>query len=1535
MKKILLLSAAVISAASPAHADPVSAIATWIAVNANIGLATAFAIANAAVGLGASIIGQVLFRPEQQRVQANVKFDVEIGDELPLRFIVGEYVTAGQRKYIGSWGKNTRFITEVIEYSAIPQGLDAVWVNDEKGEFVPGQRAFVYPTRSPETTTGLSEGSSLPGGTIDAGRPLSNMSDDGNRIYVKVVDGTQTAADPYLKFIFGDDEDYPWTDAMVGRGKSYAIITTRYDSDSLTSYPRYLFQPAPLPLYDWRKDSTNGGVGPHRWGNRSKYEATRNPAVIAYNITRGIYYGAEWVFGGKNLAAWRLPVAEWTAAANECDDTVTLAGGGTQPRYRCGMEVAADMEPAGVLEELGKAANMRFAEVGGRLKPIVGLPGSAVLSITDGDILISEGQSFNPFYPVSETFNAISATYPEPGEKWTAKDAPEYIDTDAQAEDGQYLPTSLSYGAVPYARQVQRLMRSQMRDFRRMRRHQFHLPPDAYGLEPGIDLISWTSDRNGYGNKLFMVESVSKTPGMNVAVSLREVNPADYDWSSDFEKPVVITPPKNPRPFVQDAEGFNVAPAVITDQATKARRPDVLATYTGEEAGVTHIHIRARVQGQTAIVVDTERAWNEAQQWRSFNVLPAIAYEFQARLFSKLTPKSGWSAWKAVTTPDVGFSWEDWDADLREQIESDLALIPAAQKAAADALDRADEVRSDHDALVEGFVGKLTDLTAADQGIQQRMNLLELSVSNTSYIRKTDGADSSLGGWTPLTGAPAPITGTAVPSGQTGRSITISAPGAYELPAYTGADLEGSTFRIRGWVWVSTGATARMAFVSDTQAVLAQSAPITGGWQQIDLKFEVSVATGDWAPAWLVTTGGTMRFFRVRLEDYSAAADLEASISLNAQAIVDETAARAAQIGTLTARANSLAGRIFPSDMRNQAEFWTQNTSGNPETTTGLHSSVSYLTETGVGDFVRIPTGNTDTIRIMSKAVTEYTPGKTIRITVKMRTNGSTPGSLRANFASVRADWTASRGLGATLLTPTAGNQWQTLSVDYTLPAALSDEVWLRVGVYSNPADLPDRSTDVAFVRIDDITAAKGLTGELSGEITSIKGLDVDALAGTAFGVLLEQLEVGADGTSAAIRTQGSALVDLKGNASAGYLIEAKAGGQVALIDLIAADGSGKRPTSIIKLDAREVIAPGTLYAGAVAVVGLPTMVPDPTYKDLDNSWVATSGILGTTTATTSGIGVSGWGGEHILTLGANNQQYARTLTRKVAVPPGKRVKLEVTARSLTNGREAGARLFFYETEGQAAGSPTATAQTDWVKTTATKLTREFDVPSGCSWMALELANRRVTTGDNGGAWFGYPELRVMDAANLVVAGGAVADWFSSTEVRAMLGRFSSLQAANLTVGVGEITRANIRELAVDRIRIAGEAVTSFPNFYRASAFRVSSTSSWTNVGTLSFVKGRGGPMPVYFRADVAAGTFTDLAGKIRLLRDGVQARMYSLYRQAPGEEVAGPNEFTFIDVDTGPGPVTFRLQVMRNPVASGEFIDLTHCFIGAFNAHK
>lgn len=650
----------------------VAPLATFIGT-LGVGSVVATAVSHIAIGAGMSLLQTHMTKKAMARgtKSEGVKFSTQMGDTAPLSIVVGDYATSGKRKYIGSWGKSTRYITEVIEVSAMPQGLAKVWVNDELGTWHSNKRWAIPSSASPSSIKDQEEVDTLPAGALDLGRPLSNLRDDGNRIYVKFLDGNQTVADPFLVWAFGSDPDYPWTGNMVGKGKSYAIVTTRYDSDTLTSYPSFLWEPAPLPMYDPRKDSSTGGTGAHRWGNRSTYEPSRNPMVIAYNVARGIYYGTEHVFGGQNLAAWRLPRAAWVAAMNACDATVNTASG-TEPAYRAGMEIELDgsVTAIEVLEELALSSNAKFSVSGGALKPVVGVPLAAALFFTDENILVDEGQSFQPFKAMGDSYNAISSTYPSRVEKWSNKETPEYIDTNALAVDGgRYRSVTIGFPAVPHPEQVQRLQMAQLKDYRRERHHSFSMPPRASTLEPAVDAISWTSVENGYIAKRFIIESSTKGMDLRTQVTMREVDPSDYDWNSVWENPFVETAPVATLLPVQIAPDFEVYGFIQKDADDKHRKPALLVTVAADEAAISGIQIQVRRDGETDWTHDATMSYVSPFRWIIPNLLPDTNYWARIKLHSRKTPRSTWSIEKPATTPNVLLTEEDIEQSVWDSME--------------------------------------------------------------------------------------------------------------------------------------------------------------------------------------------------------------------------------------------------------------------------------------------------------------------------------------------------------------------------------------------------------------------------------------------------------------------------------------------------------------------------------------------------------------------------------------------------------------------------------------------------------------------------------------------------------------------------------------------------------------------------------------------------------------------------------------------------------------------------------------------------
>lgn len=567
---VTLAAALLIAGAAPAHAAPVFA-----AIGSIVSVVKGSVLLSALARIGLSVLlSKLAAKLAPKPRQPGIKTDVtSTGAINPCAFPLGRIAVNGAHVCPPmSHGPENTYLTYVIELSDVPGVALDQWIID--GEVV------------------------TLGGTLhpDYGAPVIGGKFDGHA-WIRFYNGDQTAADPGLLSIYGSYPARPWSAAMVGRGIAYAVCTFLYNRDLWSSFPQVRFVLGSIPVYDPRQDSTVGGAGAHRWADRSTWAPSNNPAVLAYNIHRGIAVQGH-VWGGRDTAA-DLPLSDWFAAMNACDVLVFNGISGTEPRYRAGYEVFTDEEPAGVLEELLKAANADVADVGGQWRIVVGDPPMPVLAITDDDLLASQGGEKVRFPAPQQTFNAIAANYPEPAAQWEAQAAPPLFNAAWEAEDGnRRLPVTMDFPAVPYAAQVQRLMRGIIAQERRFLQHSEALPPDLIWLDP-LDSITWTSARHGYVAKEFQIGRVVESLSTGViSLSLRERDPSDTAVPPGYFTPPGAVPasavglPARPvitsgdmapgaATFVLGPDWTTLgAPVVLTSAAPSAALPATLLTGT-------------------------------------------------------------------------------------------------------------------------------------------------------------------------------------------------------------------------------------------------------------------------------------------------------------------------------------------------------------------------------------------------------------------------------------------------------------------------------------------------------------------------------------------------------------------------------------------------------------------------------------------------------------------------------------------------------------------------------------------------------------------------------------------------------------------------------------------------------------------------------------------------------------------------------------------------------------------------------------------
>jgi hypothetical protein len=162
--------------------------------------------------------------------------------------------------------------------------------------------------------------------------------------------------------------------------------------------------------------------------------------------------------------------------------------------------------------------------------------------------------------------------------------------------------------------------------------------------------------------------------------------------------------------------GWSVAPYTFPDTAGLGRRPGIAVSYAGGLQDVRAVRIQVREafgsahtvwdSGQTDYDIADADPVTRAITWAG--ILPNTNYEARGILM----PKDGsgrdtsWSSWLAVTTPDVGFSLDDfgiditaWQAELaasvREAKESIQSIEAAFANIQADTLGNIAQLRTD------------------------------------------------------------------------------------------------------------------------------------------------------------------------------------------------------------------------------------------------------------------------------------------------------------------------------------------------------------------------------------------------------------------------------------------------------------------------------------------------------------------------------------------------------------------------------------------------------------------------------------------------------------------------------------------------------------------------------------------------------------------------------------------------------------------------------------------------------------------------
>lgn len=526
-----------------------------------------------------------------------------------------------------------------------------------------------------------------------------------HRVWMTFYDGREgQGAHPELvskaatgRFIGG-----PWTSEHRLQSMSYVVVEMKYDDDSMTNYPRFLFDLEGALLYDRRKDSTAGGSGSQRLMDRSTWAYTDNVEVACDHWSLGIYINGKKRFG-PGVSADLRPYDHFKAAADLCDEIVD-----GESRYAFNGVITSDTPHKDVMKRFAKQMCGRPADWLDRVGISLGEVKTPLVEITDADLTVQDATTYDSKKSYADLVTAVEGKYADPAQAFEMVDYPRQENPDWTEQDGGE-PKVLPYD-LPDEISVRRAQRIALHTVNRERR-QAHLTEtlELNGRTGQLESGDWfvrKSDTHRFdadGKQFECIRVLRDIKAGTVTIVSFEVDPTDLAWQPGY---AVDPPPPPPDPDT-----------IHTDELDA---PEVTAIgFLFEEGGTKEPALRLTITNvdkrATRALVEIESQDSEGQWTNDIRTVPIEAVEGGSRIvreaigkgvYYRCRPrvwvggKAQWGGYAFALTPDqyvVPGADVAFDFDPSGQIAAALdALDQAAgdfEQAVIDAFGEGDTVQ--------------------------------------------------------------------------------------------------------------------------------------------------------------------------------------------------------------------------------------------------------------------------------------------------------------------------------------------------------------------------------------------------------------------------------------------------------------------------------------------------------------------------------------------------------------------------------------------------------------------------------------------------------------------------------------------------------------------------------------------------------------------------------------------------------------------------------------------------------------------------
>jgi hypothetical protein len=500
----------------------------------------------------------------------------------PFDFVYGEVRKGGTITYYESTGENNKFLHQIIVLAGHEvDAINDIYLNDE----------IV---------------------TVDPSTGLVTSAPWNSKIRVKKYLGTadQTTDSELLA------ESAQINANFRGRGIAYLYVRYEYDQDAFANG---------LPLV------TAMVRGKKVYNPRTTSTAYSNNAALCVR---------DYIASGYGLNDSKIDDVAFAAAANICDETVSLDGGGTEARYTINGVVNASQTHGDVLQGMMTACAGSLFWGAGNWKLVVGDYIAPVKTLTLDDLRgpISLSTRVN----LQDQFNGVQGTFNNAAQRYITTDYPPIRSATFVAEDnGQETMLDLALPFTTSAASAQRLAKLTL--FRG--REQMTLTADfglnAFDVEVG-EIIAFTNPRYGWTEKEFEVVGwafgSAEAGDLRVTLTLRETSEAAFDWNA--EETAIISNNTNLLAFSEvPAVGFNPYPVART-QIINEKITNIIAVTisSGAASRVDLVEVQYKLSTDTQYI---SLGTGELGVYEAVDLLDAD-YDFRARAINAFGYRGEW-----------------------------------------------------------------------------------------------------------------------------------------------------------------------------------------------------------------------------------------------------------------------------------------------------------------------------------------------------------------------------------------------------------------------------------------------------------------------------------------------------------------------------------------------------------------------------------------------------------------------------------------------------------------------------------------------------------------------------------------------------------------------------------------------------------------------------------------------------------------------------------------------------------------------------